>query len=181
MDPTSGSKNSLHLTLAGLGGDNFYWKSLADSLWYFPAFWDVTFSARGRLGYASGYKGEKLPLYERFYVGGINTIRGLGFGEGGPRDDLGEIIGGNWEAIVNAELIFPLIDEIKLKGVVFYDYGGSFDEDQEFSSSFLRKTAGFGVRWMSPFGPIRLEWGFNPDPKYEEGDNKIEFSMGGVF
>ena len=181
MDPTSGSKNSLHLTLAGLGGDNYYWKSLADSLWYFPAFWDVTFSARGRLGYASGYKGEELPLYERFYVGGINTIRGLGFGEGGPRDETGEMIGGNWEAIANVELIFPLIDDIKLKGLVFYDYGGSFDEDQEFSASFLRKTTGFGVRWMSPFGPIRLEWGFNLDPKDDETDNKIEFSMGGVF
>jgi outer membrane protein insertion porin family len=181
MDPTSGSKNSLYLTLAGLGGDNYYWKSLADSLWYFPAFWDVTFSMRGRLGYATGYKGEKLPLYERFYVGGINTIRGLGFGEGGPRDETGEKIGGNWEAIANAELIFPLIDDIKLKGVLFYDYGGAFDEDQEFSSSFLRKTTGFGVRWMSPFGPIRLEWGFNLDPKFDEGDNKIEFSMGGVF
>ena len=45
----------------------------------------------------------------------------------------------------------------------------------------MRYTTGFGIRWMSPFGPIRLEWGFNPSPKGDEDDNKIEFSMGGLF
>lgn len=181
LDPTEGSKNALHTTIAGLGGDNYYWKAIADSLWYVPAPLKTTFSVRVRGGYASGYSGKKLPLYERFYVGGISTIRGLGFGEGGPRDNEGEVIGGDWEAILNAELIFPLIEDIKLKGLVFYDYGGAFDTDQSFDFADMRRTAGVGVRWLSPLGPIRLEWGFNLDPKEDENDNKLEFSMGGVF
>lgn len=181
LDPKRGSKNTLYTTIAGLGGDNYYWKALGDSLWYFPALLNTTFSVRGRLGYAAGYAGEDLPLYERFYVGGINTIRGLGFGEGGPRDEDGEEIGGNWEMILNTELIFPLIKEINLKGVVFFDYGGAFDEEQSFSFNDIRQTTGFGVRWMSPFGPIRLEWGYNIDPKEDENDSKLEFSIGGVF
>ena len=181
IDPTTGSKKALYTTIAGLGGDNFFVKATADSIWYFPAIWKATFSVRGRLGYATGYNGEELPLYERYYIGGINTIRGLGFGEGGPRNEEGEKIGGNYEMILNTELIFPLVEDIKLKGLVFFDYGGAFDEDDKFGISDMRRTAGFGFRWLSPFGPLRLEWGFNLEPKDDENSNKIEFSMGGVF
>jgi len=181
IDPTTGSRHALYTTIAGLGGDNYFVKSVADSIWYHPAIWNTTFSIRGRLGFATGFNDEKLPLYERFYVGGISTIRGLGFGEGGPRNENGEKKGGNYEAILNTELIFPLMEDIKLKGVLFFDYGGAFDEDDDIGLSDMRRTAGFGVRWLSPFGPLRLEWGFNLEPKLDENDNKIEFSMGGVF
>lgn len=181
LDTTRGSRNALYTTVAGLGGDNYFVKALVDSGWYFPLFWDITFSTRGRLGYGTGFAGEELPIYERFYVGGINTIRGLGFGEGGPRNDEGEKIGGDYEAITNFELIFPLIKDIKLKGVVFFDYGGAFDKDDKLSFNDMRRTAGFGARWLSPFGPIRLEWGFNLDPRSDEGGDKVEFSLGGVF
>ncbi len=181
LDPTTGSRNAIYTTIAGLGGDNYYYRVVGDSLWYFPAFWKTVFSVRGRLGYADGYAGKELPLYERFYVGGINTIRGLGFGEGGPRNEEGEKIGGNFEAILNLELIFPLIQDIRMKGVIFFDYGGAFDKHQSISFHDMRKTAGFGVRWISPFGPIRLEWGYNLDPREDERRNKLEFSIGGIF
>ncbi len=181
IDPSTGYKHALYTTIAGLGGDNYFVKSVVDSIWFHPAPWKTTFSIRGRAGIAAGFNDEKLPLYERFYLGGISTIRGLGFGEGGPRHDNGEKKGGNYEFILNTELIFPLLEDLKLKGVVFVDYGGAFDEDDDFGLSDMRHTYGFGFRWQSPFGPLRLEWGFNPDPKYEESDNKIEFSMGGAF
>jgi outer membrane protein insertion porin family len=171
----------LYTTVAGLGGDNYFVRSVIDSTSYFPGFWKTTFSIRGRLGYATGYNGEELPLYERFYVGGINTLRGLGFGEGGPRNENDEIIGGDMEAILNIEFIFPISLEAGLKGVIFYDYGGAFDTDNDISDYDLRSTAGFGARWMSPLGPIRLEWGFNLDPKEDEKSNRVEFSMGGLF
>jgi len=181
LDPTTGSRNAIYTTIAGLGGDNYYYRIVGDSLWYFPAFWKTVFSVRGRIGYADGYAGKELPLYERFYVGGINTIRGLGFGEGGPRNEEGEKIGGNFETILNTELIFPIIQDIKMKGVIFFDYGGAFDKHQSISFSDMRKTAGFGVRWISPFGPIRLEWGYNLDPREDERRSKLEFSIGGIF
>lgn len=181
LDPTSGTRHALYTTYAGIGGDNYFGKLLADSVWYFPAMWGTTFSLRGRAGYASGLPGETLPLYERFYVGGINTVRGLGFGEAGPRDEQGEKIGGKTELIFNAEYIFPIEKNIKLKGVVFFDAGRSFDKTENVSISALRPTTGFGFRWLSPFGPIRLEWGYNLSRKSDEGSNKIEFTMGGVF
>jgi outer membrane protein insertion porin family len=179
LDPTRGSKNTIYTTVAGLGGDNNFVKSLFDSLWYFPFKWGTTFSLRGRIGYAKGFSGRDLPLYERFYVGGINTVRGLGFGEAGPRDVNGEVIGGEQELIFNAEFIFPIEKTIRLKGVVFFDAGKSDDSFEDVID--LRTTAGAGVRWMSPFGPIRIEWGYNIDKKFDEGSSKIEFAMGGVF
>jgi outer membrane protein insertion porin family len=181
LDPTTGSKNALYTTIAGLGGDNYFVKGVIDSLWYFPVKWNTTISFRGRIGYATGYAGKKLPLYERFYVGGINTVRGLGFGEGGPRDEEGEKIGGNKELIFNTEYIFPIEKTIRLKGVIFFDAGKAFDDGEPIDITSLRTTTGFGLRWISPFGPIRLEWGFNLDPEPDEGRSKIEFALGGLF
>lgn len=182
LDPSSGYRHVLSLTVAGLGGDNYFVKELIDSVGYFPFKWDTTFSLRGRLGFAAGFAGKELPLYERFYVGGINTVRGLSFGEAGPKDENGDEIGGNVEAIFNAEYIFPIVPDVKLKGLTFFDYGGSFDKDlKKYSLKDMRPTAGFGFRWLSPFGPIRLEMGFNLDPKEGESKSKLEFSIGGLF
>lgn len=178
LDPTTGARHSLAIEIAGLGGDNYFHKSLFSSSWYFPVKWDTTIGIRGRAGYATGFAGKELPLYERFYVGGISTVRGLGFGEGGPRNAEGEKNGGNKELIFNAEYIVPIAKEIRLKGVIFFDYGSAFNDRKNID---MRHTAGFGIRWMSPFGPLRLEWGFNLAPKEDEDDNKIEFSIGGLF
>ena len=108
-------------------------------------------------------------------------MRGLGFGEAGPRDENDEVIGGDVEMIFNAEFIFPIEKEIKVKGVIFFDAGRAFDEDEDLSFDELRTTAGAGLRWLSPFGPIRLEWGYNIDQKFDESSSKIEFSMGSLF
>lgn len=181
IDTTTGSRIALYTTVAGLGGDNYFAKGVIDSGRYFPLFWDTVFSIRGRFGYASGFNEKELPLYERFYVGGINTVRGLSFGEAGPRNPNGERIGGNKEVIFNAEFIFPLAKEVKLKGVAFFDAGRAFENNETIDIGALRPTTGLGVRWTSPFGPIRLEWGYNLDKQIDESSSKIEFTMGGVF
>ncbi|NJD56995.1 MAG: outer membrane protein assembly factor BamA [Nitrospirae bacterium] len=179
IDPTRGSRSMLTLTLAGLGGDYGYFKGLIDSGVYLP--WGaMTFMVRGRFGYASAIFGKKLPLYERFYVGGLTTVRGLDFGDAGPHDDItDEAIGGTTELIFNTEFIFPISPEMKLKGLVFFDAGNSYEGFNEFGS--LRYTSGLGIRWISPFGPIRLEWGYNIDKQPGESSNKFEFAFGSFF
>ncbi|MEW6601628.1 MAG: BamA/TamA family outer membrane protein, partial [Nitrospirota bacterium] len=181
LSPTSGSKNALYLTFAGLGGDNHFWKAVVDSGWFFPVIWDTTIALHGRYGHVEGYKRHEVPLYERFYVGGINTIRGLGFGEGGPVNEEGEEIGGVQQVILNVEYIFPLLEEMKLKGLLFFDYGGAFDKSYSLSERNMRRTTGAGFRWLSPLGPLRLEWGYNLDRRENEGQHKWEFSLGGFF
>jgi outer membrane protein insertion porin family len=178
LDPTRGSRNSIYVTYAGLGGTNNFLKGEADSAWYLPI-GSTSVLLRGRYGYATGVGGKKLPLYERFYVGGIYTIRGLGYGEAGPKDEgTGDPIGGTNELIFNVEYIFPLISDIRLKGVVFVDAGSSF---LAFKDMNLRYTTGLGLRWISPMGPIRIEWGYNIDRKPDERQSRFEFAFGSFF
>lgn len=180
LDTLRGSKNVVYTTFAGLGGTNAFYKIIFDSGWYFPLFDVSTIHLRGRIGYATGIFGKELPLYERYYVGGIYTVRGLNYGDAGPKDINDEPIGGTKELILNAEYIFPLLPELKLKGIVFFDAGRSYGSGETFGSD-LRYTAGGGVRWISPMGPIRIEWGYNLDKRKGEPSNKVEFTFGTFF
>ncbi len=177
LDPSRGSRNSVYFTFAGLGGSNAFIKGVADSAWFFPL-GSTTIALRGRFGYAKGIFNKELPWYERFYVGGIYTVRGLGYGEAGPKSN-GEFIGGTKELIFNTEYIFPIIKEMKLKGVVFFDAGNAYDASEAIGP--LRYTAGTGIRWISPVGPVRVEWGYNLDRKPGESSNKVEFTFGSFF
>ncbi len=177
LDPSSGSRNTVYVTFAGIGGQNAFVKGVVDSAWFFP-FGSTTVSLRGRFGYATGIFNKELPWYERFYVGGIYTVRGLGYGQAGPKSN-DEYIGGTKELIFNTEYIFPILSELKLKGVVFFDAGNSYDSSEPIGR--LRYTTGTGIRWISPVGPIRIEWGYNLDRKPGESSNKVEFTFGSFF
>ncbi|MBI3593292.1 MAG: outer membrane protein assembly factor BamA [Nitrospirae bacterium] len=180
LDPLRGSKNAAYFTFAGLGGSNAFLKALYDSGWYFPVFDVTTFHLRGRVGYATGLFNKKLPLYERYYVGGISTVRGLGYGNAGPKDANGEAIGGEKELLLNIEYIFPIVAEYKFKGLVFFDSGRAYDTGETLGSD-LRYTTGAGIRWVSPMGPIRIEWGYNLDKRAGESSSKVEFTFGSFF
>lgn len=181
LDPLRGSRNAGYLTFAGLGGTNAFIKMLYDSSWYFPMFDVTTIHLRGRLGYSTGLFGKSLPLYERYYVGGIYTVRGLGYGEAGPKDKSNdEPIGGEKQLVLNAEYIFPIVSEYKFKGLVFFDAGRAYDRGETFGTD-LRYTTGVGIRWISPMGPIRIEWGYNLSKKEGESGSKVEFTFGSFF
>ncbi len=175
LDPMRGSRNSLSFTYAGPGGSNRFFKSRVESLWYLPIE-PATIALRGRYGYATGLEGEKLPVFERFYVGGINTVRGLEFGRAGPIDEEGNFIGGTEQLIFNLEFIFPILSQARLKGVLFFDAGSSFDNGVRIDE--LRYTTGAGIRWLSPVGPIRIEYGYNLDRREGEDKGELEFTFG---
>ncbi len=185
FDPSRGARNVVTYEHAGtfLGGTNDYYKVVIDSSRYFPLWWNTVFSLHGRLGYAQGLQGKDLPQGERFFVGGLNSIRGFEFGKAGPVDpQTGDVIGGNKQLIFNAEYSFPILAEAKLKGVVFFDTGKGFDNGERIQLNGLRYSAGFGIRLLLPIGPIRLEWGknLNPGPG-ERGGFLPEFSIGTLF
>jgi len=145
----------------------------------FPV-WDLRMAFRGRFGLSKGYGGDPTPLTELFFVGGINTMRGFKFGRAGPVTSNGTLQGGNKQVILNTELIFPVLTDAKLNGVVFFDYGKGFAQNEDLDIN-LRLASGFEVRWISPFGPLRGAWGFNLDPKPNEQTSVFEFSVGNVF
>jgi len=177
--PTKGSKHSFTMENAGgiLGGDNTFYRFAGDTSWYFPLPLKTVLHLRGRAGIVEGYDGKEVPIYERFYVGGINSIRGFEYGEAGPEDEFEQVIGSEKMVVFNSELIFPLSTEIGLRGAVFYD--GGLGWDKKFDD--WRHSVGIGIRWLSPMGPIRIDWGYNLDPKDDERHAVWDLSFGTQF
>jgi outer membrane protein insertion porin family len=97
----------------------------------------------------------------------------------GPVDENEDPLGANKMAVFTTEIHFPLAAELGLKGALFCDVGKGFDQFGDFLP--VRIGAGPGIRWFSPFGPIRIDWGFNLDPKKGEKSNVLEFSVGTIY
>ncbi len=164
-----------------LGGTNDFYSLGFDVVKYTPLpLWDLRVATKGRFGIAEGYGGDPVPLTELFFVGGINSVRGFEFGRAGPVTASDTVEGGNRQIIFNGELIFPVIQDAKLDGVLFFDYGKGFAEEEDLSLD-LRPATGLEVRWVSPFGPLRAAYGLNLDPEPNEKNAVFEFSIGSVF
>jgi outer membrane protein insertion porin family len=182
LNPHIGVNSEVSLEVAGgpFGGDNFFYRAVAFYGQYIPAgFWDSEFFLKGTVGTIRAYGGKKVPVYENFFVGGLNSVRGFKYGEAGPKDADDEVIGSKNELYFNSEWIFPIYKPAGLKGVIFYDAGAGFDESKGFMfQEYMKASAGFGIRWFSPMGPIRLEIGFNLFPKSGERGNVFDFAIG---
>jgi len=181
FNPTRGSDNSISLELAGLGGQVAYTRYVGESGWYFPLFWNTVGVLHGRIGYLQKNPWGKLPSYEKFYLGGIDTLRGFKYAEVSPRDPItNERIGGTKFVQFNTEYRFPLYKKLGLIGILFFDAGNVYANNVAYFSS-MRTSIGTGIRWFSPMGPLRVEWGYNLRPKPWESHSNWEFSVGGVF
>ena len=177
-------------------------KYVLDATRYVPLWWDHVLTIHGNIGFIHALHGDDFPIYERFVLGGINTLRGFDNRSIGPtaprflRDEDGnvvededgnptvvgeDVIGGDKQVLFNVEYIFPIAKDIKLKGVVFFDAGNAWDYGQPYFDTNLRRSVGAGVRWFSPMGPLRLEWGYVLDKKDDEDQAQWEFSVGGFF
>ncbi len=183
FNPSRGSKLIFRGEYAGgfQGGDNNFYKSELDGVFYFPIFWKFVTSFHFDIGQVTGTDGDEVPIQERFYLGGINSIRGYEVRGVGPHDEFGNATGGFTKVVLNAEIIFPLAPSQNLNGVFFIDGGQAYDEGETIDTTLFRYSAGAGIRWLSPMGPIRVEYGYNLNP--EEGDPKgqWQFSVGTAF
>jgi len=177
MLPTNGYRSSASIDYTGglLQGSTDYIRYVAKSAWFTPLPLDTVFSVRGRAGLLQRTGAEDVPIFDRFYLGGIDTLRGLR--DVGPKDPAtADPIGGYTMLCFNFEYIFPLVKNAGIKGVVFFDTGNAWDSGWHIDD--MRKTAGVGVRWYSPIGPLRLEWGYVLDQKEGEPSNRFEFTVG---
>ncbi len=185
LNPTRGSRQSLSFEMTGLGGEEEYYLVELRNTSYVPLIeseWgDLVFSYRGSLGYGDTLNDEAFPLFRRYFPGGINSIRGYKARTLGPKDQNGNEYGGSKEFINNFETIFPLVNSAGLKGVLFYDIGNAFDDNQSIKIDQLRKAYGFGLRWSSPLGPIRIEFGFPLEKEEGESSMVTMFSFGAPF
>jgi outer membrane protein insertion porin family len=182
--PTQGSINGVYFQYAGLGGDVGFAKITAEAGRYFPLFLKTVGFIHIEGGYLTDIPGYFLPSYDRFRIGGINSLRGFDWEDLSPWEinEKGEkaYIGGNSYLQINLEYIFPLFTE-GLAGVVFFDTGQVYGENESFDLGNLRESTGVGIRWYSPLGPLRIEYAVKLDPKDGEELGKWEFSMGAQF
>lgn len=180
--PSEGHTINLSTEFAGgpLGGTSYFVKYEADAVKFFPMPWDTTFSIHGEVGYVHSYDAHQVPVYTRYFLGGINSIRGFQTRSIGPKDPLTqELIGGKTMVVFNAEYLFPLFPDQNIKGLVFFDAGNAYEGRIDFGD--LRTGAGTGIRWFSPIGPLRLELGFNLDKRAGEEAQQWDFAIGTVF
>ncbi len=188
FNPTEGTKSAFAFKFAGLGGDSRFIKSDIGARWYYPLLKDpkwggsYVFALGGTLGYGIGFDQPssskyELPLFERYFPGGINSVRGFADRSLGPKED-GDVVGGDKQAIVNVEIHFPVAEQFGLRGLAFFDIGQAFKESESISLSAFRRSVGFGARWMSPFGPLRVELGFPLNKQPGDETSVLGFSVG---
>lgn len=176
--PSKGTKSSIAVTYAGgpLQGDAEYVQYNGSLFAYFPLPLGVVFSAKGRIGYIDG-KDEEIPVSTRYVLGGINSLRGFRY-VGPESGGTSNVIGGTSMLVFNAELIFPFIKDSGMKIAAFYDAGNSWNN--RYYLDDLCQSVGVGLRWYSPLGPLRLEYGHIIDRRGLDDDSsgRWEFTIG---
>lgn len=188
FNTTRGQNHRLTYTHAGLGGDFGYNKIVGELGWHIPVYKGLVTFLHGKSGYVKELSGYTLPDYEKFYLGGMGSVRGFDFQGINIKkvNSLGQISEEGGEKFVqfNFELTYPLFKDLGIVGVIFYDTGNVYGIDDSIDLGNLRQAAGYGIRWYSPIGPIRIEAGHILDPIAEFGEDSSanwEFSMGGAF
>ena len=161
-------------------------KTIVSSSWYIPTFWKFVLSMNTRLGGINGFNTDKdIPIYERFYVGGAETVRGYQY-----RSEIGPAEGGTAMAVCNIEYKFPIVQEKKrtiLQGALFYDVGGQWLSAKDIDLTLGQETNklkagfGFGIRFTTPVFTLRLDWGYGLNHKDKEELSQFYFTIGNIF
>ena len=208
--PTQGWYASVNTSLSGgfrlnenevlslLGGEFNFIETQANIRWYKPLVKDTdkfVFRLNTTLGQVASTDGRVIPLIHRYRAGGINSVRGYNWFSLGPsiraitsddpvRADDKLIVGCTQTWINNLEIETPIIRAAGIKGVIFFDAGNAFGDPwgEGTANPFgLRSAYGAGVRWQSPIGPLRFEWGFPVQPQEGERKSVFDFSIGSFF
>jgi outer membrane protein insertion porin family len=201
LNPTMGVYRVLAAEVAGgvLGGDNDFYTTSANYQHYHGFAGGRVFAWRARAGYADAYgRTDVVPVENRYFLGGGNSVRGYDDSGLGPRDESGNVTGGEFMLLANAELRFPLpyFGRWNFGGAFFFDSGGVWgkvaDVDagdftlvtdvDETGFDDYRYGVGLGLRYHTPVGPIRIDYGYPLKPdRYTLAGGSFYFSLGQIF
>jgi outer membrane protein insertion porin family len=176
--PTRGNYSSAGVELSGgpLAGDESIYMLEAKSSQFWPVFNDHVFNLKGEIRTVDSYgSSDRVPIYDRLFLGGPRTIRGFAYRDVSPRDpaDPGEPMGGLSSWYATAEYTIPLWS--KIRGAVFYDIGAVSENSFDFSGSNINSSYGIGARIDLPMFPLRLDYAI---PQITDDNNK---DVGGRF
>jgi len=192
--PTKGLMQRAAVEFGAPPGDLQYYKLSLQHQQYFPLTKDFTLMVNGEAGYAAGIGGKPLPFFRNFFTGGVSSVRGFESGTIGPKDldtVTNEVVtlGGDTKLVGNVELLFPMpgIKDNSVRLSTFLDAGGVFGEgnalygSNTFSLDDMRFSAGLGVAWNSPLGPLRFSLAYPLNKKNTDKTQVFQFNLGSTF
>jgi outer membrane protein insertion porin family len=182
FETSDGNYQNVAFEYAGLGGVKDFSKLTANNRFYWNFAGDFVFKNSTEGGAMLNTSSRGIPPSERFYLGGPWNMRGYEAFSLAPvimRPGSVEVVGGSSEVYSLLEIEHPLIKEAGIKWVIFYDIGNAFDNIPNITD--LRQNYGFGIRWFSPLGPLRFEWGFPIHARVNPLTNSVEQSPMFIF
>lgn len=177
INPSKGFVFNTSFDFSTIDSEPAFTRSIARFSYYLPVGKKSMLAAGARIGYIARIT-ENLPIDVRFFNGGANTVRSFAERELGPKDSGGNPLGGEVYTVFNVEYTFPITGG--LEGALFVD-AGSLKNDDIPGSGDLRYAIGTGLRYKLPIGPLRLDYGVNPNPRKDEDFGAFHFSFGFAF
>ena len=181
--PTAGRYTRVNLDYAALGDARFLRANLQGQQ-YIQITRAFTYGVNAEIGYGKGLGGRPYPIFKNFYGGGLGTVRGFDQGSLGPVDVTGAFIGGNRRFNLNNELYLPVPGagaDRTLRIFLYADAGNVWGENEKVTFSSLRASAGLGVSWISPVGPLKLSYGTPIRKQPEDRIQRLQFQIGTAF
>ncbi|MCC2675549.1 MAG: omp85, partial [Ramlibacter sp.] len=168
----------------GVAGDARYLRGNYQYQHYIPLNKQFTLAFNGELGWGKGLQDRPYPVFKNFYSGGLGSVRGFEQGTLGPKDPTGSSIGGPRKVTLNAEVITPFPgagNDKSLRLFGFMDIGNVFGENQKVNFGDMRASAGVGLSWLSPIGPLRIA--VAQPIRTQPGDKiqRLQFQIGTSF
>ncbi len=186
--PTRGRLQSLGVEVALPFGDLEYYKVNYLQQNFLPIYGDFVLMLRGDVGYADGYGGLPLPFFKAFYAGGVGSVRGYQQSSLGPQDIFGNATGGKRKIVGNVELFYPVLKgdkSVRLSAFAdagqIYVNGKDLPERAQFDLQGFRYSAGVGVAWNSPVGPLKFSYGIPLNKKPLDKIQRFQFQVGTIF
>ncbi len=178
--PTTGTIAQSAIEFSGIGGDEKYIKVSAAYKYFYPiknktykTVFVLKYKALGGVIKKTGY----LPINEKFYLGGMGSVRGFGYYSISPKDSQGTLIGGKYEFITGPEISTPISLKNRLWLSGFIDYGVVGEN----SLNISRSSYGIAVNWVTPMGPLSFIWAWPIKSKPTDDLQKFEFNIGTSF
>jgi outer membrane protein insertion porin family len=166
-------------------GDLSYYKLNYLIQWFTPLPANIVWMLRGDVGYGGGIGNKPLPFFKAYYAGGVGSVRGYDTASLGPQDNQGNTIGGRRKIIGNSEVFFPLpgakANDQSVRLSVFADAGQIYDNGSQPQLESFRFSAGVGVAWNSPVGPLKFSYGYPLNKKIGDRVQHFQFQIGTVF
>ena len=183
LTPTAGRYQRANVEWS-VGGDVRYLRTNLQYQQFFPVWQKITLGLNGELGYGLGQGGRPYPVFKNFYGGGLGSVRVFEQNSLGVIDPTGAYVGGAKKLNLNAELYLPVPgtgNDKSLRIFAFADAGNVWRDGEPITTSSLRTSAGLGLSWISPVGPLKLSWGAPLRKQPTDRIQRFQFQIGTAF